>query len=90
MEMNDVSYGNLKTIIISPAGNINIIAIIFGVIFTVVAVVILISFICLSRHRARYYTHEDKLSGKSIVSHIIAMMLNDVYNFSYIAHHIVL
>lgn len=46
------------------AGNINIIAIIFGAIFTVIIVVILISLICLSRHRARYYTHEEKRSGK--------------------------
>uniref|UniRef100_A0A1B0EYS2 Uncharacterized protein n=2 Tax=Phlebotomus papatasi TaxID=29031 RepID=A0A1B0EYS2_PHLPP len=41
-------------------GSLNILALIAGLVFIIVAVLIVGIVVCYSRHRARYYTHEDK------------------------------
>ncbi|GAB0098446.1 insulin-like growth factor-binding protein complex acid labile subunit [Sergentomyia squamirostris] len=41
-------------------GHLNILALVAGAVFILLAVVILGGVLCYSRHRARYYTHEDK------------------------------
>lgn len=43
--------------------HINILAIIGGVIFILLAIFIVMSAMCYSRQRARYYTHEDKINN---------------------------
>lgn len=45
-------------------GNLNVLAFVCGIIFVMFAAIILISFVYYSRHRARYYTHEEKRGGK--------------------------
>ncbi|XP_059617834.1 insulin-like growth factor-binding protein complex acid labile subunit [Phlebotomus argentipes] len=41
-------------------GSLNILALIAGLVFIILAMFILSIVVCYSRHRARYYTHEDK------------------------------
>uniref|UniRef100_A0A1B0CB91 Membrane glycoprotein lig-1 n=2 Tax=Lutzomyia longipalpis TaxID=7200 RepID=A0A1B0CB91_LUTLO len=41
-------------------GSLNILALMAGLLFIILAVLILGIVVCYSRHRARYYTHEDK------------------------------
>ncbi|XP_011290778.1 leucine-rich repeat-containing protein 15 [Musca domestica] len=45
------------------AGGLNTLAILGGVIFVLIAIIIISVAICFSRNRARYYTREDHLNG---------------------------
>ncbi|XP_055597298.1 leucine-rich repeat-containing protein 15-like [Uranotaenia lowii] len=45
---------------LEQAGSVSILAFFGLILFVVLAVIVVSTAICLSRHRARYYTHEDK------------------------------
>ncbi|XP_055837135.1 toll-like receptor Tollo [Episyrphus balteatus] len=44
-------------------GGLNTLAILGGIIFVLIAIIILAMAVCFSRHRARYYTREDRRAG---------------------------
>lgn len=48
-------------------GNINVLAAVCGLVFILIAIVILISILSVSRHSAKYYTHEEKRDGKETI-----------------------
>lgn len=49
-----------KTYLAVLVGNMNWLMVSTSIAFILIAVIILISAMCYSRHRARYYTHEEK------------------------------
>lgn len=55
--------GNLKPVYSLLAGGLNTLAILGGIIFVLIAVIILSIVVCFSKNRARYYTREDHLNG---------------------------
>lgn len=63
--------------------HINILAIVGGVIFILLAIFIVMSAMCYSRQRARYYTHEDKINNGELFYIFLQIFLYFIFYFHF-------